>query len=79
MPLITSIPLHGNTPSTIDNANCDAAEWVSTLIRRALFLDCDAKATLEEAALYSCPKSDGRDEVILAAYRLCLSPDRVLA
>jgi GR25 family glycosyltransferase involved in LPS biosynthesis len=76
MPFITSVPIHSGIASTIRNRDRNLP---SLLIRRALFLNCDAKACLKEAARCSGPKSDDRDEVILAAFRLCLSPDYVMA
>ena len=72
MPFITSVPINNDTASTINIHGDDLSASVSTLIRRALFLDCDAKAALAEAALCPGPASDDRDEVILAAVRLRL-------
>lgn len=78
MPFITATPLFSITSSTMHSRNGDLMRLASTMIRRALYLDCDASAALQEATLYANPQSDGRDELILAAIRLSLSPDYVM-
>jgi GR25 family glycosyltransferase involved in LPS biosynthesis len=57
MPFITTIPLYGSNPSAIEAQDTDCAGWVSTLIRRALYVDCDARAVLDETAPYLRPAS----------------------
>ena len=77
VPFITTVPLHHVTPSTIHGPEGDLTRLSMTLIRRALYLDCDAEAALREAAAALPVQGDGRDELIVAAVRLSLSPDFV--
>ena len=75
MPLVTTVPLHNITPSTIHTPDEDIMRLSSTLVRRALYVECDAEASLREAAQYANPSTDGRDELIFAAIKLRLQPD----
>jgi hypothetical protein len=72
LPFITSVPI--NDRSTIHPEDgADRVRLAGALVRRALFLDCDAGASLDEARVSSAPHSIGRDDLILTAAGLMLS------